>query len=182
MIALEITLGSIALLAIEVILLALSSALLAAWLFRRHRPPERPQTLLPSETVPPESLEPQLQALQRNQERLATCLEDCRAIVMRIERRQVASGLETAPHPRSEARTVVPAARIPTATPRVSARSVLAPPTPVPRPRAAIAVATPPETELTDEEIDALPPDLPAATRPRKRSLPPPRKPPLQSL
>ncbi|MDM0045555.1 hypothetical protein QTH91_13765 [Variovorax dokdonensis] len=39
-----------------------------------------------------------------------------------------------------------------------------------------------PQTELTDEELDALPPELPAPDKPRKRVLPPPKKPPLNRL
>jgi hypothetical protein len=38
-----------------------------------------------------------------------------------------------------------------------------------------------PERELTDEEIDALPPELPPA-KPRKRILPPPKQPAWRKL
>ena len=53
--------------------------------------------------------------------------------------------------------------------------------TPLPR---TAPVHSPPETprELTDEEIDALPADLPEASMPRKRILPSPKKPTLRSL
>lgn len=40
----------------------------------------------------------------------------------------------------------------------------------------------PPERELTDEEIDALPPDLPVATRVAGRKLPAPKGPVLRKL
>lgn len=39
-----------------------------------------------------------------------------------------------------------------------------------------------PERVLSDEEIDALPPELPPADRPRKRLLSPPKKPVLRNL
>lgn len=43
-------------------------------------------------------------------------------------------------------------------------------------------VPSPPERELTDEEIDALPPDLPPPTPPRARKLPAPRGPVLRNI
>ncbi|MDH6594219.1 hypothetical protein M2165_004108 [Variovorax sp. TBS-050B] len=52
----------------------------------------------------------------------------------------------------------------------------IVPAEPVPEPEAA------PARELTDEEIDALPPELPPAGPPRKRILPRPPKPTLRSL
>lgn len=45
---------------------------------------------------------------------------------------------------------------------------------PEPKPEHATALQ-PPERELTDEEIDALPPDLPAPAPPRTRKLPAPK-------
>ena len=71
------------------------------------------------------------------------------------------------------------------AAPTHSATALARPPesTPVPVPRADIAPeAERPELELSDEEIDALPPELPTLAKPRKRVLPAPRKPPLQSI
>lgn len=38
------------------------------------------------------------------------------------------------------------------------------------------------QRELTDDELDALPPDLPPLGKPRKRVMAPPKKPPLRSL
>ncbi len=52
---------------------------------------------------------------------------------------------------------------------------------PVPRPPAAASVAAPPARELTDEEIDALPPELPAPTR-RKRLAQAPAKPTMRGI
>ena len=52
-----------------------------------------------------------------------------------------------------------------------------------PLPRAGIsAEAAQPEPELSDEEIDALPPELPSLAKPRKRLLRAPTKPPLRSV
>ncbi|CAN5887453.1 hypothetical protein BH11PSE13_BH11PSE13_39430 [soil metagenome] len=53
--------------------------------------------------------------------------------------------------------------------------------TPLPRVEPVYS-ATVPTRELTDEEIDALPADLPELTLPRKRILPSPRKPTLRNL
>ncbi len=74
-------------------------------------------------------------------------------------------------------------------------------PTPVPAPASVSAAARPPELmgtlrpqpapvyapeeperELSDEEIDALPPDLPAPTRLQGRKLPTPKKPVLRNI
>jgi hypothetical protein len=53
--------------------------------------------------------------------------------------------------------------------------------TPLPRPE---PVQEPEvvERELSDEELDALPPELPTDKKPRKRVLPAPKKPTLNSL
>jgi hypothetical protein len=60
------------------------------------------------------------------------------------------------------------------ATPAIPAR----PPEPPPQQRLPVVHARQqePGRELTDEEIDAMPPELPAPVRPRKRVLPPPKK------
>lgn len=50
-------------------------------------------------------------------------------------------------------------------------------PQPVP-----VAVAEEPERELTDEEIDALPPDLPPPVQPRSRKMSAPNKPILRNI
>lgn len=52
---------------------------------------------------------------------------------------------------------------------------------PLPRPQPTYEIETP-EPELSDEEIDALPPEIPDAGRPRKRILPAPKKPSLRDL
>ncbi len=49
---------------------------------------------------------------------------------------------------------------------------------PLARPDAARRQSAPPARELSDEEIDALPPELPVPGKPRKRILPAPKKPP----
>ncbi|MFM9922913.1 hypothetical protein VLK31_07985 [Variovorax sp. H27-G14] len=46
----------------------------------------------------------------------------------------------------------------------------------------AMAVQTPPEQELTDEEIDALPPELPAPAPPAGKKWPAPRRPVLRNI
>jgi hypothetical protein len=53
--------------------------------------------------------------------------------------------------------------------------------TPLPEP-APVYEAPAPERELTDEEIDALPPEPLVTDKPRKRVLPPPKKPVMRSL
>ena len=65
--------------------------------------------------------------------------------------------------------------------PPMSARPPELMQTPLPRAEPVYS-ATVPTRELTDEEIDALPADLPELTLPRKRILPSPRKPTLRSL
>jgi hypothetical protein len=70
----------------------------------------------------------------------------------------------------------------PSALPSVSAR----PPewllTPVPQPKPVYDDEPEPMRELSDEEIDALPPDLPVADKARKRILPTPKRPVLRNL
>jgi hypothetical protein len=53
--------------------------------------------------------------------------------------------------------------------------------TPRPQP-APVCAPQEPERELSDEEIDALPPDLPAPTRLQGRKLPAPKKPVLRDI
>lgn len=53
--------------------------------------------------------------------------------------------------------------------------------TPLPRPQATYEQVEP-VPELSDEELDALPPELPGSGKPRKRVLPAPKKPSLRSL
>jgi len=74
-----------------------------------------------------------------------------------------------APRPRPPA-PASPSARLPE-PPRI----------PLPPP-AAVHAQEVPERELTDEEIDALPPDLPPATRPPGRKLQAPRGPVLRNI
>ncbi|MDM0112107.1 hypothetical protein QTI66_08095 [Variovorax sp. J22R133] len=69
----------------------------------------------------------------------------------------------------------------PTPTDAVSARPPELLHTPLPR-REPFDAPEHVERELSDEELDALPPELPTPDKPRKRILPAPRKPPLSSL
>ncbi|RZL93301.1 MAG: hypothetical protein EOP76_09545 [Variovorax sp.] len=74
-----------------------------------------------------------------------------------------------------------PGATPPSPPPPPSARPPELMHTPLPRPEP-VQVPDVMERELTDEELDALPPELPAETRPRKRILPAPKKPTLNRL
>lgn len=69
----------------------------------------------------------------------------------------------------------------PSPAPAVSARPPELIHTPLPRPQPAY-VPEEPVFELSDEEIDALPAEIPAPDRARKRLLPAPRKPEMRGL
>lgn len=90
--------------------------------------------------------------------------------------------------PAPEARPAVPppapapAARPPAVSPpAVSARPPELLLTPLPQPEPVYDEPAP-EPVLSDEEIDALPPELPLADKPRRRILPTPKKPVLRKL
>ncbi len=92
--------------------------------------------------------------------------------------------LQPPPVPRTEQPAPVYAPRrAPMAAPPERAPEPLATPQPAP-------VATPeasktaemPERELTDEEIDALPPDLPVPVASQRKKLPAPKKPVLRNI
>lgn len=53
--------------------------------------------------------------------------------------------------------------------------------TPLPRPEP-VYEEPEPVVELSDDELDALPPELPVPDKPRKRILPVPKKPVLRNL
>lgn len=94
------------------------------------------------------------------------------------------SAVRVAPQPPPVLRTDQPAPayaprRAPAPDP--SARSVESTGTALPRPAPACAPEAT-ERELSDEEIDALPPDLPAPARPQRRKLSAPKKPPLRNI
>lgn len=81
-----------------------------------------------------------------------------------------------APRPRPPEPTAFSAA------PSVSARPPELLLTPIVHPPPVAEPEAPPERELTDEEIDALPPELPPAGPPRKRILPRAPKPTLRNI
>ncbi|WP_219210047.1 hypothetical protein [Variovorax boronicumulans] len=86
------------------------------------------------------------------------------------------------PGARSPAPALVPVPRPVAPSPRaVSARPPELLLTPLPRPEP-IYDEPEPEPELSDEELDALPPELPVPDRPRRRILPAPKKPVLRNL
>lgn len=117
------------------------------------------------------------QALQRDLQR-----EDHRAAELRVSLTALVAGaiktvsddtVRASPAP--SLRTVFPPA-VASARPPELLMMPITRPDPVYEPET-------PDQELTDEELDALPPDLPAQGLPRKRILPAPTKPPsLRSL
>ena len=98
-------------------------------------------------------------------------------------------GLARAPRPAPPRATTSPASTPPPLPPPppsapeavVSARPPELLLTPLAEP-APVYEAPAPERELTDEEIDALPPEPLVTDKPRKRVLPPPKKPVMRSL
>lgn len=66
--------------------------------------------------------------------------------------------------------------------PTVARRTTVAEPSVRPAPCAAVAESAEAPLELSDAEIDALPPDLPGSDKPRKRVLPAPRRQSLHKL
>ncbi|MDI3383528.1 hypothetical protein ACFPPF_14100 [Xenophilus aerolatus] len=95
---------------------------------------------------------------------------------------QPPAGPRTAAPPPEPAHPPVPA---PAAPARHAAAVSARPPelelTPLPRPQPSRG-PEPAAPELSDEELDALPPDLPAPDKARRRILPPPKRPPFRSL
>jgi hypothetical protein len=84
---------------------------------------------------------------------------------------------EPQPHPLPQPQPREPAAFVQP----VSARPPELLQTPLPR-AVPVYSAPEPQRELTDEEIDALPADVPASDKPRKRILPSPKKSVLRNL
>lgn len=107
---------------------------------------------------------------------------ELRVLLQALSAQPVATVPPVASPPPEPPRPRVPAPGAPVRPPAaVSARPPELELTPLPRPEPLqeSEVAAP---ELSDEELDALPPDLPAPDKARKRILPPPKKPPLRSL
>lgn len=143
-----------------------------------------------------------LKAMLRSQDALHAEVLQCREALARLDRQllagraAVAHVREPLPDAPKEAQQVAPpSVKPPRAAQAVpppsrspsppSPRPPSSPPAavlqPLPRPQS-VDLAAAPEVELTDDEIDALPPELPAPALPRKRVLPPPRKPTLNRL
>lgn len=199
----------IVVLVLSLALLAVASAALTVWVARTNakrsedtRPAQSNEDLI-------DQLRAQLQALRHAQKAALAELADCRAAIARLDRdRQPQPNRTTVESPRGSETGVSPPTPQGTALQkqspplakevehqhrpsaekqspvRTTARPTFEPPAvPQPLPRPAPFVETPrTEPELSDEEIDALPPELPSPDKPRKRILPPPRKPTLRSL
>ena len=148
----------------------------------------------------------QLRALQCSQDSLHLEVIHCREALARVHRQLLAKyepggriddplpsppkkAQQAAPQPQPQPPVRTPESAQPVPSPSRSLSPPLQPPSsppsvalqPLPRPQP-VALAAAPEVELTDDEIDALPPELPAPATPHKRVLPPPRKPMLNRL
>ena len=164
-----------------VVLVSLLPALVSTvWVTRalRHHG-QGEQTAAPTkqadlDTLP--QLAAQLHALQRSQAALQVELTSCRDAVARIHRQLPSERIGSASQ-RATA-TVRPTTVEAPAAARPPQRLM---PQPLARP-APVAETIAQAVELSDAEIDALPPDLPALDKARKRVLPAPRKPTLQRL
>ncbi|MEJ8810711.1 hypothetical protein WKW77_06505 [Variovorax ureilyticus] len=108
---------------------------------------------------------------QRQSERDARHANDLRALVEALEARRGKAMTHAATTRQAAAKEPSPASARPPAL------------THAPLPRSGPAAAPDePERELSDEEIDALPPELPAPGKPRKRIQHAPTRPPLRSI
>lgn len=107
---------------------------------------------------------------------------ELRVLLQALGAQPSAGATRTAASPPEPARPPVPA---PGALARHAAAVSARPPelelTPLPRPQPSRG-PEPAAPELSDEELDALPPDLPAPDKARRRILPPPKRPPFRSL
>lgn len=107
---------------------------------------------------------------------------DCRALLYAFNAPPAATAPSSA---RPDAEPQRPRVRAPDAAGRPPAAVSARPPelelTPLPRPEPAPEPEAA-QPELSDEELDALPPELPVPGKARKRVLPAPRNPPLRSL
>ena len=209
MIRLELSpLGAVVLGAGLVVLSMFSACLAAWWVDRKHRGDASAPTTATQDSaasLDADWMRSQVHALLRSQAQLHDQMNQQRASLARIcDQLDQAPPRILAPAPDAQGEatqrpkqdaSVAPApsasraalSAVPAGTPApspVSARSPMGDaPMPMPRPRSEPAVtAEEPERELSDEEIDALPPELPAAANQRKRILAPPKKPTLRNL
>jgi len=176
------------------VMLALLSAWLAAWWvsrrFRRDASPSTTTAPSPDASLDADWMRSQVQALQRSQAQLHDKLDRQSASLAHVNdylRHAPPRPLAPAANTRNEAPpNSMASTAAPPSAPRpapISARPPTPDAAPTPLARAEPRVeAAEPERELSDEEIDALPPELPAAAKQRKRVLAPPKKPTLQNL
>jgi hypothetical protein len=113
----------------------------------------------------------QVQREQARDEALRLLVVSVKGRALQPEARSAASVSMPAPASRSVAMS----------PPAISARPPELLLTPLPQPEPVYDEPAP-ERVLSDEEIDALPPELPTVDRPRRRVLPTPKKPVLRNL
>ena len=209
---LQITLLGVFALVTPVLVLAMVSVALAARLARagheesRSAPPATPSFDANDQLGQLDQLRAQVQTLQRSQKALHAELAHCRNAIARIERdgRQAlpqGTAIESlGPSALAASRRTPPDIPPPPNTPLANgiesrqetklppvcaitspAAERRGPPLPLPRPEPQVQ-AVEAKPELSDEEIDALPPEVPTPGKPRKRILPPPKKPAMRSL
>lgn len=124
----------------------------------------------------------QVRSAARNEERSAAQLHALtQAVAANVARPTEPSEAAERPTPSLPPRVPPPNA-VASRAPAVSARPPELLLTPLPRPKPLYDDEAEPLAEPSDAELDALPPELPAAEKPRKRILRAPKKPTLHSL
>jgi hypothetical protein len=126
----------------------------------------------------------QVRSAARNEERYAAQLHALtQAVAAKVARPTEPSEGAAAERPTpSLPPRVPPPNAVASRAPAVSARPPELLSTPLPRPKPLYEDEAEPLPEPSDAELDALPPELPAAEKPRKRILRAPKKPTLHSL